>query len=126
MSRSISNEYTQKLKRWVELDNVIEIKKTKLKQYTDEKKKLEDDILDYIEDKDMQNVQINLGDGYIKFAETKGFQGISLKHLKESLGRFFIQHQSDPSKVTPDNVYEYIIGNREVKTKLGMKRHVTS
>ena len=86
---SLNDDYIQKITKWVELDNAVEKRKAKLKTYTDEKKKLEDDILDYIEDMSMSNLQINISDGYIKFIENKGFQGVTLKSLKDWLKKFF-------------------------------------
>ena len=53
----IEKEYVEKISKWVDLDNAVEKRKAKLKFYTDEKKKLEDDILDYVEDKEMTNLQ---------------------------------------------------------------------
>lgn len=126
MSHSLSSEYTAKIKRWVELDNNVEIRKTKLKAITDEKKMLEDDILEHIEDKDMQNVQININGGNIKFVENKGYQGISLKSLKENLKAFFDTHAQKGGELTAETVYEYLLGKRDIKTKLSIKRTITS
>lgn len=133
MSRTISSTYKQKIKRWVELDNSIEMKKTNLKSYTDEKKALEDDILEYVEENDMQNVQITMDDGFLKFFESKGFQGISLKNLKDNLHRFFKERcdavnstASSSTPVSADEIYNYLVDKREVKTKLAIKRHITS
>jgi hypothetical protein len=119
---SLNDIYIKKITQWVELDNAIEKRKSKLKVYADEKKKLEDDILDYIEDVDMKNLQINISDGFIKFIENKGFQGLSLKSLKDLLQNFF---KTNPSNINADTIYDYIVQNREIKTKLMMKRHIT-
>ena len=121
----IEKEYVEKISKWVDLDNAVEKRKAKLKFYTDEKKKLEDDILDYVEDKEMTNLQINISDGYIKFFENKGFQGLSLKTLKELLKKYF-ETSNVSQSVTADNIYNFIIKNREVKTKLSIKRHITT
>jgi len=121
----IEKEYVEKISKWVDLDNAVEKRKAKLKFYTDEKKKLEDDILDYVEDKEMTNLQINISDGYIKFFENKGFQGLSLKTLKELLKKYF-ETSNVSQSVTADHIYNFIIKNREVKTKLSIKRHITT
>jgi len=123
----LNDDYIQKITKWVELDNAVEKRKAKLKTYTDEKKKLEDDILDYIEDMSMSNLQINISDGYIKFIENKGFQGVTLKSLKDWLKKFFEEKSNDANVVTnADTIYDYILKNREIKSKLTMKRHITS
>ena len=112
----------KKVQRWVELDNKIEVKKIKMKEYQDEKKELEDAIVDYIESYDKKNLQINTSDGYINFADNKQTQMLTLKYLRESLNAFF---DSGPSEVSAATVMDYILKNREVKTKLVMRRYVT-
>jgi Family of unknown function (DUF5760) len=124
MTRSIDTEYTKKITRWVELDNIAEARKAKLKVCLDEKKLLEESILEYVEERDMQNVQINLPDGSIKFTESKGYQGVSLKALKDNITRYF--RETPAENVAADDIYNFIVKHREVKTKLSMKRQITS
>lgn len=124
MSRNINTEYVVKVKRWIELDNISEIKKTKLKEVVDEKKTLEDEIIDYIEANDMQNVQLNVSGGHIKFQENKGYQGFSQKNLKDNLTKYFERAHKEP--VTAESIYDFLLKNRDVKTKLSIKRTITS
>lgn len=119
MDPSIKN----KMMRWMELDDAIETRKAKLKVYTDEKKKLEDDLLDYVESNDMQGARVNTSDGFINFVETTSFQGVTLKTLKDALTKFFSQSPVPP--VSADTLYEFVLTNRESKTKLNMKRTIT-
>ena len=112
----------KKVQRWVELDNKIEVKKIKMKEYQDEKKDLEDAIVDYIDSYDKKNLQINTSDGYINFTDNKQTQMLTLKFLRESLNAFF---ESQPSEVTAGVIMDFVLKNREVKTKLVMRRHIT-
>lgn len=116
----------KKVQRWVELDNKIEMKKMKLKEYTDEKKDLEDDIIDFVTRNDKKNLQINTSDGQINFIEQKTTQVLTVKYLKEALNAFF-EHR-DPSRTQADakSILDFICSNREVKQKVVMKRHITS
>ena len=114
----------QLVKKWVDLDNVIEIKKTKLKDVQDKKKIVEEEILEYVEENDLKNLHINITDGNIKFTETKNTQMITQKYLKDSLESFFQNHSG--SSVNPKALYDYIMANRETKTKLCIKRNITS
>lgn len=125
MTRSISQEYVNKIKRWVELDNAVEVRKAKIKVMTDEKKKLEEAILEYVEDNDMKNVQFNLADGNIKFIESKTQQGFTLKTLKEGLDQFFQKHK-DQSQITAKAIFEFLSKNRPSKDKLTIKRQITA
>jgi hypothetical protein len=120
----MDRQYIELIQKWVDLDNVIELKKTKLKDIQDRKKHIEEDILNYIEENDMQNLHINITDGHIKFQETKTTSMISQKYLKDMLDKFFESHRGEA--INPKNIYDYLMKNREVKTKLGIKRQITS
>ncbi len=117
-------KYIEKIQRWVELDNKIETRKLRLKEYTDEKKTIEDDILSYIQSENIKDIQINTSDGFIQFQETKQTGYITLKLLKETIFRYFDNNTKE--NITPENLYDFIISNRETKTKINMKRHITS
>lgn len=112
----------KKVQRWVELDNKIEVKKVKMKEYQDEKKELEDAIVDYIDSYDKKNLQINTSDGFINFVDQKNTQMITLKFLREGLNAFF---DSGPTQVNSAAIMDYLLKSREVKTKLVMRRHIT-
>lgn len=118
----MDSSVVKKVQRWVELDNKIEVKKIKMKEYQDEKKELEDAIVDYIDSYEKKNLQINTSDGYINFVDNKQMQMPTLKFLRESLNAFF---ESQPTEVTAATIMDFVLKNREVKTKLVMRRHIT-
>lgn len=118
----MDKSYVQKIKQWVELDNMIEARKAKMKVHADEKKELEDDILGYIDQQNLQNVQINIPDGNIKFTETTTTTGITLKSIKEGLNVFFEQSQINNTPITADAIYAFLLNSRQSKKKLLMKR----
>jgi hypothetical protein len=115
----------KKVQRWVELDNKIEMKKMKLKEYTDERKDLEEDIIDFVTRNDKKNLQINTSDGKINFIENKTTQMLTVKYLKEALNAFF-QKDHPSEAVDAKSILDFICSNREVKQKVVMKRHITS
>jgi hypothetical protein len=118
----MDKSYVQKIKQWVELDNMIEARKAKMKVHVDEKKELEDDILGHIEQQNLQNVQINIPDGNIKFIESTTTTGITLKSIKEGLNVFFEQSQINNTPITADAIYAFLLNSRQSKKKLLMKR----
>jgi hypothetical protein len=118
----MDKSYVQKIKQWVELDNMIEARKAKMKVHVDEKKELEDDILGHIEQQNLQNVQINIPDGNIKFIESTTTTGITLKSIKEGLNVFFEQSQTNNTPITADAIYAFLLNSRQSKKKLLMKR----
>jgi len=115
----------KKVQKWVELDNKIEMKKMKLKEYVDEKKDLEEDIIDFVTKHDKKNLQINTSDGQINFIEQKSTQLLTVKYLKEALTAYFEQHQTLET-ADVKSILDFICSNREIKQKVVMKRHITS
>jgi hypothetical protein len=124
----MQSDYVQKIKRWVELDNVVQVQKSKLKVYADEKKSLEDSITDYIQDNDMMNVQIKLSNGLVKFSENYTASSITLKMIKDAIHQYFTEHDEclkhNPNLV--EELYASIANKREGKKKVVMKRTITS
>lgn len=114
----------KKVQRWVELDNKIEMKKMKLKEYVDEKKDLEEDIIDFVTRNDKKNLQINTSDGQINFVEQKSTQLLTVKYLKEALHAYC--EQQPTGALDAKSILDFICSNREVKQKVVMKRHITS
>jgi hypothetical protein len=119
----MDNNTIKKVQRWVELDNKIEMKKMKLKEYVDEKKDLEEDIIDFVKRNDKKNLQINTSDGQINFIEQKTTQMFTVKYLKDALQSYFQQQPLDG--VDAKGVLDFICSNREVKQKIVMKRHIS-
>ncbi len=113
----------KKVQRWVELDNKIEMKKMKLKEYVDEKKDLEEDIIEFVTKNDKKNLQINTSDGQINFIDQKNTQLLTVKYLKEALNAYFQQHPAETTDAK--SALDFICSNREVKQKVVMKRHIT-
>jgi hypothetical protein len=114
------------IQRWVELDNKVELKKAKLKEYVDEKKTLEDKIVNYIEEHQKSNVQIKTSDGYINFQELKSQQTLTQKYIKEALTHFFEVENTKSSDVDIDKMVQFLMDNRETKTKVVMRRYITN
>jgi hypothetical protein len=113
------------IQRWVQLDNKVELKKAKLKEYTDERKTLEDKIVSYIEEHQKTNVQIKTSDGYINFQESKTQQSISIKYVKEALAHYFDnQHHDRNEPVDVEKLVQFLLDNRETKTKTVMRRYI--
>jgi hypothetical protein len=121
---SLDHSTVNKIKQWVSLDNKVELKKMRLKEYTDERKALEDDILSYVENNNKKNLQINTSDGYIDFHDVKTTQIMTLKYIKDALESYFASDQTSPASAS--TIYEYLLNNRDSKTKTVMRRHITS
>lgn len=102
------------------------MKKMKLKEFVDEKKELEEDIVGFVTKNDKKNLQINTSDGEINFVDQKTTQILTVKYLKDALGAYF-QSKGIEATDAPDikSIVDFICSNREIKHKVVMKRHIT-
>ena len=116
-------EIITKVQRWVSLDNKIEIKKSKLKEYTDEKRHLEEDIVRYVDENRKTNLQINTSDGHIDFNETKTQQSMTIKYIRDTIHRYF--DEGPDAAADPDAIIDFLLEQRETKSKTVMRRHIT-
>lgn len=112
----------KKVQRWVELDNKIEMKKMKLKEFVEEKKELEEDIIEFVTKNEKKNLQINTSDGHINFIDQKTTQILTVKYLKDALTAYF---QKSKDALDVKTIVDFICSNREIKQKVVMKRHIT-
>ncbi len=122
---AMNPEIISSVQRWVALDNKVEVKKAKLKEYTDERKELEESIIRYIEENGKTNIQINTSDGFIDFHESKTQQSMTIKYIKETLTEFFSNLSTrDRASMNADTIMEFMLEHRETKTKMTMRRHI--
>ena len=118
-------QVVQQVQRWVALDNKVEVKKAKLKEYTEERKELEESIIHYIEENGKSNIQINTSDGYIDFYESKTQQSMTIKYIRETLTEFFEKlTDGDRSGMDTETILDFLMEHRETKSKMIMRRHI--
>lgn len=129
--------YINKIQKWVELDNVIlrsqeglkphqeAINKNKeeVAKWTDEKKTIEDDVLEYIQKNKMDKLTINISDGCIKFGKKTSQQSLTIKTLKALLDKYSeSESEGGGNGVDTNKLFDFIVDNLEKKTTLFMKR----
>ena len=114
-------EYITKIQKWVEMDNRIMKNKEDIKDIIQNKKELEDEILEYVESKKYDKLTVNISDGNIKFAKRNTTQPLSMKTLRVLLDKYIGEHGSELNTIS---LIKYISDNLETKQKLVMKREV--
>jgi hypothetical protein len=125
----MEDNMVQKVKKWVQLDNKIEIKKCKLKLVADERREVEDEILEYVQDQDKSNLHIRISDGHIEFFENRTQQPMTIKFIKDMVHAYFDAHTDNPDpakELTAAGMIDYILSNRDTRKKLVMRRHMSS
>lgn len=107
----------ENIKRWVNLDNQLNLLKDKNKILSEERKNIETNILNYVEENNLENATAKISDGKLKFITNKQTSPLTFKNVEESL-LFFI---NDEKKVK--EILEHIKNNREIKYVKNIKRY---
>lgn len=131
----MDSTYITKIQKWVELDNQILRSQESVKVHTEalnknkdevativeEKKKVENDILEYIQKNSFDKLTINIGDGAIKFGKKTSQQPLTLKTLKSLLDKW---SETNKNNVDTNKLYDFIVDNLDKKTAIFMKREL--
>jgi len=105
------------IQNWVELDNELKRVNEKAKDIRTRKNDIEDKLMTYVEDNNMNNSVVNIGDGKIKFCETKQTSPLTLGFLEKCLSEV-IANQGQVKQII-----DYIKSKRETKIVPEIKRY---
>ena len=106
----------ENIKKWVSFDNQLKSLNEKTKELREIKNSTEQQILDYIETKKMNNATVNISDGKLKFVSTKQTAPLTLKYVEECLSNCI----KNEEQIT--TIMNYIKESREVKYVSDIKR----
>ena len=112
-----TNHLDKTIQTWVELDNELKKLNEKTKDIRTRKNDIEDKIITYVEDNNMNNSVVNITDGKIKFCEVKQTQPLTLGFLEKCLSEV-IANQSQVKQIV-----DYIKSKRETKMVPEIKRY---
>ena len=112
-----TNHLDKTIQSWVELDNELKKLNEKTKDIRTRKNDIEDKIITYVEDNNMNNSVVNITDGKIKFCEVKQTQPLTLGFLEKCLSEV-IANQSQVKQIV-----DYIKSKRETKMVPEIKRY---
>jgi hypothetical protein len=105
------------IQSWVELDNELKRLNDRVKDIRTRKNDVEDKIMVYVENNEMNNSVVNISDGKIKFCETKQTSPLTLGFLEKCLSEV-IANQNQVKQIM-----DYIKGKRETKVVPEIKRY---
>lgn len=117
----MDDTYLEKIKRWIDLDNQTVRLKSQLAELGDEKKDLEEEIVEYVKSKGLDKLTVNIADGTLKFAKRNTQQAMSIKYLKATLEKY--NEEQEP--INTDAVLQYLVTNLQSKTKTFIKRDMS-
>ena len=112
-----TNHLEKTIQNWVELDNELKKINEKAKDIRTRKNDIEDKLITYVEDNNMNNSVVNITDGKIKFCETKQTSPLTLGFLEKCLGEV-ITNQGQVKQIV-----DYIKSKRETKMVPEIKRY---
>jgi len=105
------------IQSWVELDNELKKLNDKVKEVRTHKNDIEDKIMVYVENNEMNNNVVNISDGKLKFCETKQTSPLTLGFLEKCLSEV-IANQGQVKQIM-----EYVKSKRETKVVPEIKRY---
>lgn len=117
------DQFKDNIRDWVKYDNMAyryklkmdELKKEKEK-YELERNKIQDNVLSFMENNKLENDEIVISDGKLKYFNSKSSTSISRKYIEQRLKEYF--KNEDKAK----DVAEFIYSGREVKYTAVLKR----
>jgi predicted transcriptional regulator len=112
-----TNHLDKTIQNWVELDNELKKLNERAKDVRTRKNDIEDKIMTYVEDNNMNNSVVHITDGKIKFCETKQTPPLTLGFLEKCLSEV-IANQGQVKQIV-----EYIKSKRETKMVPEIKRY---
>lgn len=109
-------EFENHIQQWVSVDNQIKLLNEKLKDLRDKKNELSNNITTYANNNNLSNSTIKIGDGRLKFVNSKQTEPLTLKYLEKTLGEV-IKNESQVKIIM-----EHIKSKRESKFVPEIKR----
>ena len=108
--------FEQHIQQWVSIDNQMKQLTDKMKELRDKKNTLNDVIFNHVENSNLSNATLQIGDGKIKFVKTKDTQVLTFKYLETCL------HEIIKNEDQVNKIIEYIKNKREIKYVPEIKR----
>jgi hypothetical protein len=108
--------FEDKIKKWVHLDNQLKSIHDKVKEIKNEKDTIENQIIKYVDDNQLNNATAKITGGKLKFVETKVTSPLTIKYIKQCLSNC-IENEDQV-----EFILNYIKEHREIKHSKDIKR----
>ena len=108
-------ELVENIKRWVSYDHEIKNLQKSMKEIRDKKKELTKTLIDVMKNHEIDCFDIN--DGKLLYTKNKVKTPINKNNLMIALEKYF-----ENESVNVEDVTNFILDNREIKIKEGLKK----
>ena len=113
---SQNSTFEKKIQEWVSLDNQVKELNDRIKLIKDQKNLVGKHILNHVEENNMNNANIRIGNEKLKFVKISTSQTVTFKYLEQCLSEM-IKNEDQVTKIIG-----YIKQKREVKQQIEIKR----
>lgn len=110
------SDFQESIKAWVEIDNELKVLNNKARELREERKDIQEEIMEYVETNKLSNATVNISDGQLKFANVRQQSALTYTHVKNCL-MDCIQDEENVKKIM-----KYIKQKRDVKYVPDIKR----
>jgi len=108
--------FENQIQQWVSVDNQLKQLNEKVKEMREKRNILEQNITNYASSNNLSNATIKIGDGRLKFTNTRVPEPITFKYLEKTLGEV-IKNESQVQLII-----EHIKQKRNIKIIPEIKR----
>ena len=108
--------FENQIQQWVSVDNQLKQLNEKVKEMREKRNILEQNITNYASSNNLSNATIKIGDGRLKFTNTRVPEPITFKYLEKTLGEV-IKNESQVQLIM-----EHIKQKRNIKIIPEIKR----
>jgi len=108
--------FEQNIQQWVSLDNQLKIYNEKIRELREKKNKLEENLIEYAEEKNITNSLIQISDGKLKFAKSRVPCALTFRYLEKSL-KTIIRDENQVKRII-----EHVKTGRDIKEIQELKR----
>ena len=109
--------FENNIKTWINLDNRLKLLNEEIKKIRNDKNRVQEIILNYVDNNDLSKTTIEINDGKLKFNNSRTTQPLTLKFIEECLSDV-ITNKSDVEKIV-----NYIKSKREINEKMTVNRY---
>lgn len=108
--------FEENIQKWVSLDNQLRLINEKAREVREKKANLMESLIDYAETNQIENANIQISDGRLKFTKTQVTEPLTFKYLEKTLSEII----RDTTQVK--QIIAYIKRSREIKVVQEIKR----
>lgn len=108
--------FENQIQQWVQMDNQLKQLNEKTKELREKKNTLEKNITSYVSSNNLSNSTVQIGDGKLKFTNTKVPEPLTFKYLEKTLGEII------KNETQVQLIMEHIKQKRTIKIVPEIKR----